>query len=185
MTFVQETIHFWPEILAALTSNHSLPRLYCQRQLHECRTSLWLLEQNKKGIAVLPRLALDYYIGLWGPRPYTQLVALHVNKFDKAISCKKWFRLFRNNWGFYYAKMPMESSLSKANIEQKDCFHQYQNKVGRHLFSVNPDLIFFNSWHPVFGDSIWFPLCLFCIEGMTKFGSIFGVPKFFFSVSVK
>ena len=107
---VQETIHFWPEILAAATSNHSLPRLYCQRQLQECRTSLWLLEQNTKGIAVLPRLALDYYVGLWGPRPYTQLVALHLNKFDKVISCKKRFRLFRNNWGFYYAKNRTEGS---------------------------------------------------------------------------
>ena len=86
---VQDTLLHWPALLATANSNHSLLRLHCQRQLHECRTSIWLLEQNKKGIAVLPKLALEYYLRLWGPRPYTELVAAHLIKFDKTMFNKK------------------------------------------------------------------------------------------------
>ena len=70
---VEEIVQFWPRILTEATSNHSLLRFYCQRQLHECRTSTWLLEQSKKrySVAVLPKLALEYYVRLWGPKPHT------------------------------------------------------------------------------------------------------------------
>ena len=51
---VQEIVQFWQRMLTEGTSNHSLPRFDCQRQLHECRTSTWLLEQSKKKGTVLP-----------------------------------------------------------------------------------------------------------------------------------
>ena len=47
---VEKIVQFWPRILTEATSNHSLLRFYCQRQLHECRTSTWLLEQTKKKV---------------------------------------------------------------------------------------------------------------------------------------
>ena len=116
---VEETLLHWPGLLLEAHSNHSYLRLQCQRQLHECRTSMWLLEQNTKGIAVLPKLALDFYVRLWGPRPYTELVAAHLTKFDSSIFNKKWFRHFRINWGIHYAKKPMQSSLPKSDIDRK------------------------------------------------------------------
>jgi hypothetical protein len=42
-------------------------------------------------------------------------VASRASKLDNASLCNKWFRFFRNSWSFHYAKMPMESSLSKAD----------------------------------------------------------------------
>ena len=61
---VQETVVRWPNLVLEAQSMHSHLRLHCQRQLHECRTSMWLLEQNKKGIAVLQTLALEFYVRL-------------------------------------------------------------------------------------------------------------------------
>ena len=80
---------------------------------------MWLLEQNQKGIAALPRLALEYYVRLWGCRPYTDLVEESLTKFNNALFDKKWYRVFRVNWNFHYAKMPVETFLAKADIERK------------------------------------------------------------------
>jgi hypothetical protein len=116
---VQETLTAWPNFVLEAQSIHPHVRLHCQRQLNECRTAMWLLEQNKKGIAVLPRLALEYYVRLWGCRPYTKLVEEHLSKFNNALFNKKWYRMFRVNWNFDYAKMPVETALAKDDIDRK------------------------------------------------------------------
>jgi len=116
---VQDTLLHWPELLDEAQSSKSHLRLNCQRQLHECRTSMWLVEQNSKGIAIVPRLAMEYYIRLWGQSPYTELVTGHLVRFSNPISTKKWFRAFRINWGFHYAKLAMECALSNSDIDRK------------------------------------------------------------------
>jgi len=116
---VQDTLMHWPGLLDEAQSNKSHLRLNCQRQLHECRTSMWLVEQNSKGIAIVPRLAMEYYIRLWGQSPYTELVTGHLVRFSNPISTKKWFRAFRINWGFHYAKLAMECALSNNDIDRK------------------------------------------------------------------
>jgi len=116
---VQDTLLHWPGLLDEAQSNKSHIRLNCQRQLHECRTSMWLVEQNSKGIAIVPRLAMEYYIRLWGQSPYTELVTGHLVRFSNPISTKKWFRAFRINWGFHYAKLAMECALSNSDIDRK------------------------------------------------------------------
>jgi hypothetical protein len=80
---------------------------------------MWLVEQNSKGIAIVPRLAMEYYIRLWGQSPYTELVTGHLVRLSNPISIKKWFRAFGVNWGFQYAKLAMECALSHGDIERK------------------------------------------------------------------
>ena len=45
---VAEIVQFWPRIFTEATSNHSLLRFYCQRQLHECRTNTCCWNKTKK-----------------------------------------------------------------------------------------------------------------------------------------
>ena len=116
---IEVTLAHWPHLGAEATSPTSPLRHYAEQQLHECRTNFWIMEQNMKGIAVLPKLVLNFYIDQWGQQPYTAIVTRHLVKFDNINFCKKWFRRFRLNWGFHYAKMPLESSISRPDAEKK------------------------------------------------------------------
>ena len=102
------------------------------------------------------------------------LVASNLIKFDNAILCKKWFRFFRINWGFHYAKMPMESSLSKTDIEQKAILARQKTK-GMHWFSFvwfrGP---FFGGTPAIFwGTRFGSHFDCSCIKYETIFGSCF------------
>ena len=117
---IENTMVQWPNVRLEATSPTSTLRHYAEQQLHECRTNFWLLEQNSKGIAVLPKLVLDFYIDQWGAQPYTEMVSHHVQKFDNNLFCRKWFRRFRLNWGFHYSRMPLESAMTRPEMEQKE-----------------------------------------------------------------
>ena len=117
---IENTTDHWPNLRLEATSHTSTLRHYAEQQLHECRTNFWLLEQNTKGITVLPKLVVDFYIDQWGARPYTEMVSHHVQKFDNNLFCKKWFRRFRLNWGFHYSKMLLESAMSRPEMERKE-----------------------------------------------------------------
>ena len=125
---------------------------------------MWLVEQNSKGIAIVPRLAMEYYIRLWGQSPYTELVTGHLVRLSNPISIKKWFRAFRINWGFQYAKLAMECALSRGDIERKVLIMRKTRVIllaERSIFFFVEDGAHFDyTLESIFRNINWFPIQL-------------------------
>ena len=125
-----ETIVAQPTLVEnADNLNH--PITICARKwLFESNVALWVIENNKKGIALPPHFVINKYCSQWGMGPHNEKVDRHLCKFRKWRGWKKWMTSFRENWNFKYTICPTMSPLNDEQIRMKASLRMWKK---RHL----------------------------------------------------
>ena len=114
-----ETIVAQPTLVEnADNLNHSMA-ICARKWLYECNVALWVIENNKKGIALPPHFVINKYCSQWGMGPHNEKVDRHLGKFRKWRGWKKWMTSFRENWNFKYTICPTMSPLNDDQIRMK------------------------------------------------------------------
>ena len=158
-----ETIVAQPTLVEnADNLNHSMT-ICARKWLYECNVALWVIENNKKGIALPPHFVINKYCSQWGIGPHNEKVDRHLCKFRKWRGWKKWMTSFRENWNFKYTICPTMSPLNDDQIRMKASLRLWKEstscqtgdsatkrKVSRTLVpKMEPILV------PIFGTTFW------------------------------
>lgn len=80
--------------------------------LFEWETSLWLITQNAKGIAVPTHMVVEHYLqqlkSIAEPPPW---VARVLGPFERPQYHYKWMHWFRSRWGIRWKKIPLSNPM--------------------------------------------------------------------------
>lgn len=115
----QETITVAPALLTQAYDANNPTTHRATTWLAELQLSLWILEQNTKGIAVPAQGVIDHYLASWGMGPHQFKLTTHLHRFTKEGSRRQWTHAFRKRWGFHYAACRHGAPLLLCEIEKK------------------------------------------------------------------
>ena len=115
----EETIQKNPDLAVQANNMNNPLSVRAKAWKHEFDLAVWLLTQNKKGIAVPPRLAVHQYLSYWGMGPQPEALTEHLNTFETHKIWKHWMARFRKRWGFDYACCPKGPALKADDIGEK------------------------------------------------------------------
>ena len=109
-----------PRVKAALASFDHTDRIKADTFLMESLVADEVEEQNRKGLAMCPKLMLLSYLRKWNMRPRSQdteewLAALQADKTKQ----DEWRRGFRRRWKLEWSNLPEARCLGKADIKAR------------------------------------------------------------------
>ena len=85
----------------------------------EYHTTLWLLSQNNKGIAVPSPALLRFYLAQW-ERPATSAECYdHLQRIQRQHYERKWLHSFRKRWNVMWRRLPARSPLPADEARRK------------------------------------------------------------------
>ena len=115
----EETIEQKPDLAVQANNMNNPLSVLAKAWKHQFDLAVWLLIQNKKGIAVPPRLAINQYLSYWGMGPHPEALTKHLDTFETHKIWKHWMARFRKIWGFDHACCPKGPALKADDIAEK------------------------------------------------------------------
>ena len=108
-----------PSLLTKVKDMSNPGTITANKWICEYNLAAWLLEQNRKGIAVPTSLAWAHYQQMWGWGPHQEAVASHLATLDHWSTAKSWAKRFRRRWNFDHNICPKGAPLSDAERSEK------------------------------------------------------------------
>ena len=85
----------------------------------ECKMTLWILEQNVKGVTMPASMVVQKYVSLWGNGPQKPRVDTHLAMLTNKHSRRNWLQRMRWKWNLQIGKLPHRASLSPEETSNK------------------------------------------------------------------
>lgn len=85
----------------------------------ECKLTLWILEQNMKGVTMPASMVVQKYMSLWGNGPQKPRVDTHLAMLGNKHSRRNWLQRMRWKWNLHIGKLLHRAGLSPEETSNK------------------------------------------------------------------